>query len=103
MSFLPPAPTFGPGGVGDTDFASDPRLHFSKESNSWLFEDNEGNEMEWDMSKSAWVPVASCFGILATSLFSLHACQLDEEIVQSQQAAYSLPGVDENVCSFSIV
>jgi HIV Tat-specific factor 1 len=39
------------------DFANDPRLHFSRETNSWRFEDDDGTEMEWDVTKKAWVPV----------------------------------------------
>jgi HIV Tat-specific factor 1 len=39
------------------DFANDPRLHFSKETNTWRYEADDGTEKEWDTSKSIWVPV----------------------------------------------
>ena len=38
-------------------FADDPRLHFSKETNTWRYEADDGSEMEWDTSKNGWVPV----------------------------------------------
>jgi len=40
-------------------FASDERIHFSKESGTWRFEDEDGAEMEWDVAKGIWVPVVS--------------------------------------------
>ncbi|GJJ06061.1 hypothetical protein Clacol_000249 [Clathrus columnatus] len=60
-------------------FGDDERVHFSKESGTWRYEAEDGMEMEWDVSKSAWVPV------------------IDDDLVKAQQAAYSLPGVDESV------
>jgi len=47
----------------NVDFANDPRLHFSKESNTWVFEDDDGNEMEWDAAKGTWRAVASISSI----------------------------------------
>lgn len=38
-------------------FASDDRIHFSKATGTWQFEDEDGSEMEWDASKGAWVPL----------------------------------------------
>ena len=38
-------------------FATDPRIAFNKVTGKWEFEDDDGNEMEWDMVKNAWVPV----------------------------------------------
>ncbi|KAI0081898.1 hypothetical protein K474DRAFT_1655770 [Panus rudis PR-1116 ss-1] len=58
-------------------FADDPRIHFDKTSGTWKFEDDDGTEMEYDTAKGSWVPV------------------LDEDLVKAQQAAYSVPGVDE--------
>ncbi|KAF8492298.1 hypothetical protein JB92DRAFT_3003401 [Gautieria morchelliformis] len=58
-------------------FASDDRIHFSKTTGTWQFEGDDGTEMEWDASKGAWVPL------------------VDEDLVKAQQAAYSVPGVDE--------
>ena len=40
-------------------FAEDPRIHFDRQSGTWRFEDDDGNEMEYDATKGAWVPVVS--------------------------------------------
>ncbi|CAE6452846.1 unnamed protein product [Rhizoctonia solani] len=58
-------------------FASDPRIHFSKETGAWHFEADDGKEMRWDASKNVWVEV------------------VDDDLVKAQQAAYSVEGVDE--------
>ncbi|GJE94495.1 RRM domain-containing protein [Phanerochaete sordida] len=58
-------------------FADDPRVHFDRQAGTWRFEDDDGNEMEYDAAKGAWVPV------------------LSEDLLKAQQAAYSVPGVDE--------
>jgi HIV Tat-specific factor 1 len=46
------APTAAPPGA-------DERMYFSREAGTWRFEDDDGNEMEYDASKAAWVPVVS--------------------------------------------
>ena len=57
MSAVHP-PTAGSSAEAQAEaFASDPRIYFSKETNTWLFEDDNGQEMEYDTSKGAWVPV----------------------------------------------
>ena len=38
-------------------FAADDRIHFDKTSGTWRYEDDDGNEMEYDAAKGAWVPV----------------------------------------------
>ncbi|KAH8083783.1 hypothetical protein BXZ70DRAFT_900532 [Cristinia sonorae] len=58
-------------------FATDDRIHFDKASGSWRFEDDDGNEFEYDAAKGAWVSL------------------VDEDLVRAQQAAYSVAGVDE--------
>ncbi|KDN49824.1 hypothetical protein RSAG8_01889, partial [Rhizoctonia solani AG-8 WAC10335] len=58
-------------------FASDPRIHFSKETGAWHFEADDGKEMQWDAIKNVWVEV------------------VDDELVKAQQAAYAIEGVDE--------
>ncbi|CAE6508648.1 unnamed protein product [Rhizoctonia solani] len=58
-------------------FASDPRIHFSKETGAWHFEADDGQEMQWDANKNVWVEV------------------VDDEMVKAQQAAYAIEGVDE--------
>ena len=42
-------------------FAADPRVFFNKVSGTWQFEDDNGQEMEWDTGKGAWVPLVSSF------------------------------------------
>ncbi|KAG1766945.1 hypothetical protein EDD22DRAFT_978300 [Suillus occidentalis] len=58
-------------------FANDDRIHFSRETETWRLENEDGTELEFDSVKGAWVPV------------------LDEELIKKQQAAYSVAGVDE--------
>ncbi|CAE7204920.1 unnamed protein product [Rhizoctonia solani] len=58
-------------------FASDPRIHFSKETGAWHFEADDGKEMQWDAAKNVWVEV------------------VDDEMVKAQQAAYAIEGVGE--------
>lgn len=66
-------------------FASDPRIHFSKESQTWQYEADDGKEMEWDPVKGVWVEI------------------VDEEMLKAQQAAYAVAGVDEEVsCDLTI-
>ncbi|TCD64161.1 hypothetical protein EIP91_004474 [Steccherinum ochraceum] len=58
-------------------FASDPRIHFDRSAGSWRFEDDNGNEFEYDAAKGSWVSL------------------VDEDLLKAQQAAYSVAGVDE--------
>ncbi|CAL1707081.1 unnamed protein product [Somion occarium] len=58
-------------------FASDERIHFDRTSGTWKFEDDDGHELEYDVTKGAWIPL------------------VDEDLVKAQQAAYSIAGVDE--------
>jgi hypothetical protein len=46
------------------DFSSDPRIHFNTVSKKWEFEDDDGNEMQWDEGKHAWVPIVSPLTII---------------------------------------
>ncbi|KAG9316468.1 hypothetical protein JVU11DRAFT_2504 [Chiua virens] len=71
MSNLPPpaAPT--------NLFAADDHVHFSTETETWRYEQEDGTELEYDKTKSQWVPV------------------VDEDLLRKQQAAYSVAGVDE--------
>ncbi|CDZ97859.1 Transcription elongation factor TAT-SF1 [Phaffia rhodozyma] len=66
------------GATSNAAFSTDPRVHFSRLSGKWEFEDDDGNEFEWSEVVNSWVPI------------------LDEEIIKAQQAAYSVAGVDEN-------
>ena len=38
-------------------FSTDPRIAFNKVTGKWEFENDDGNEMEWDTVKNAWVPI----------------------------------------------
>ncbi|PPR07381.1 hypothetical protein CVT26_013697 [Gymnopilus dilepis] len=78
MSAPPPSPAAGSSAeVQAAAFADDPRIYFSKATNTWRFEQDDGSELEFDAAKNAWIPV------------------VDEETISRQQAAYSVPGVDE--------
>jgi hypothetical protein len=37
----------------------DERMYFSRETGTWRLEGDDGNEMEYDTAKAAWVPVVS--------------------------------------------
>ncbi|ODO01640.1 hypothetical protein I350_06464 [Cryptococcus amylolentus CBS 6273] len=56
-------------------FEQDPRVSFDKTTQKWQYED-EGLEFEWN--GKVWVSI------------------VDEELLKAQQAAYSVPGVDES-------
>ncbi|KAG7449537.1 uncharacterized protein BT62DRAFT_985135 [Guyanagaster necrorhizus] len=78
VPLLPPSAAAGSSqAVQAAAFADDPRVYFSKESNKWHFEQDDGTELEYDVAKGSWVPM------------------LDEDLVKQQQAAYSVSGVDE--------
>lgn len=42
-----------------TAFASEPRIHFSTVTRRWTFEDDDGDEWEYDAAKAVWVHVVS--------------------------------------------
>lgn len=53
------APAAGPSAGGAApNFADDPRVHYDRTSGTWKLEDEDGNEMEYEMEKGVWVPVA---------------------------------------------
>lgn len=56
MSNIPPSAT---GGSSLDLFAADDRVHFSTETGTWRFEQEDGNELEYDTAKSQWLPVVS--------------------------------------------
>ena len=45
--------------VGELSFAEDPRAFYNKETETWRLEDDDGNELEYDQVKGAWVPLVS--------------------------------------------
>lgn len=58
-------------------FSADPRYHFDRPSGTWRFENDDGDELEYDEQKQVWKAV------------------VDDDLVKAQQAAYSIAGVDE--------
>ncbi|KAF8829254.1 hypothetical protein F5051DRAFT_320328 [Lentinula edodes] len=81
MSSFPPPPPVAAGSSASAQaaaFSTDQRIYFSKESNTWRYEEEDGAEMEFDAVKGLWVPL------------------IDEDLVKAQQAAYSIAGVDES-------
>lgn len=62
--------------------AAHANMHFDTQTGKWMYENTEtGQEYEWNTVANAWAPVA------------------DEEELKKQQAAYSVAGVDEEVCA----
>ncbi|GAA5908516.1 hypothetical protein JCM8208_002652 [Rhodotorula glutinis] len=57
--------------------AAAPEPYFDRNEGKWMCEDANGNELEWDQGRNAWMPA------------------LTDEVVKQQQAAYSVAGVDE--------
>ena len=47
----------GPGPAPTGAVGTDERVHFDRQTGKWTFEDDDGNEMEWDIKTNAWVPV----------------------------------------------
>ncbi|TFL04728.1 hypothetical protein BDV98DRAFT_562743 [Pterulicium gracile] len=60
-------------------FSADHRVYFSKETNTWRVEEEDGSELEYDNTAGKWKPV------------------IDDDLISKQQAAYSMEGVDETV------
>ncbi|PSS37812.1 hypothetical protein PHLCEN_2v280 [Hermanssonia centrifuga] len=46
-------------------FADDPRIHFDRTAGTWRLEDDDGNEMEYDAAKGAWVSLTPAAPVLA--------------------------------------
>ena len=58
MSAAPPSAAAGASAEAQAaPFATDPRVHFSQVTKRWAFEDDDGNEYEYDAAKGAWVLV----------------------------------------------
>ena len=56
------SPSAGAGASAEAQaaaFASDPRIHFSRETGRWAYEDDDGNEFEYDGVKGVWIAVVS--------------------------------------------
>jgi HIV Tat-specific factor 1 len=72
------------------------RIYFSKTSNTWRLEQDDGTELEYDSAKSSWVPLVSGVSLLRRPAIP-ECSQVDEDLISRQQAAYSVAGVDEEV------
>ncbi|KAL3480148.1 hypothetical protein BJX99DRAFT_35712 [Aspergillus californicus] len=61
-----------------SEFDSDPRISFSKLDNKFILETDDGQEYSFDTIMNRWIPT------------------VDEDLLQQQQEAYKVHGVDEN-------
>lgn len=61
------------------EFDSDDRISFSKLDNKFLLVQEDGTEFEFDNGLKRWVPI------------------LDEALLEEQQKAYKVEGVDDEV------
>ncbi|KAF2430541.1 putative nuclear mRNA splicing factor-associated protein [Tothia fuscella] len=61
----------------EAEFGNDDRISFSKLDNKFILEDDDGSEWGFDANIGKWVPV------------------VDEALLQQQQQAYAVEGVDE--------
>jgi HIV Tat-specific factor 1 len=94
----------------ESDFGSDTRISYSKVDQKFILEDDDGSEWEFDASLGKWMPSVSATpstapSILHPPILSVKPCaelitllrlQVDEGLLQQQQQAYAVPGVDEN-------
>ncbi|KAG0171699.1 hypothetical protein DFQ28_000718 [Apophysomyces sp. BC1034] len=60
------------------DFSSDPRMNFNDETEKWSYVGDDGVSYEYDEKVGAWFPM------------------YNPELIQSQQSAYAVEGVDES-------
>ncbi|PYH44418.1 U2 snRNP complex subunit CUS2 [Aspergillus saccharolyticus JOP 1030-1] len=61
-----------------SEFDSDPRISFSKLDNKFILETDDGQEYEYDTALKRWIPT------------------VDDDLLQKQQEAYKVQGVDED-------
>ena len=54
---LPTASSSSTATAGSVSFTEDPRAFYDKETATWRLEDDDGNELEYDQVKGAWVPL----------------------------------------------
>jgi HIV Tat-specific factor 1 len=92
----------------ESDFGSDTRISYSKVDEKFILEEEDGSEWEFDASLGKWMPSVSYSYSLPPSsshILSIQPCaelitllrlQVDEGLLQQQQQAYAVPGVDEN-------
>ncbi|RAK78274.1 U2 snRNP complex subunit CUS2 [Aspergillus fijiensis CBS 313.89] len=61
-----------------SEFDSDPRISFSKLDDKFILETDDGQEYEYDTALKRWIPT------------------VDDDLLQKQQEAYKVHGVDED-------
>ncbi|GAC99344.1 potential spliceosome factor [Pseudozyma hubeiensis SY62] len=91
--------------------SEDPRVYLDRLSGNWRYEDDEGDEWEWqpfvqhsrpavdpgETEEESSTTSASTFKASTSSLPSGHWVKvLDDDLIRAQQAAYSVEGVDES-------
>lgn len=64
--------------IDPADFDADDRVSYSKLDNKFLLVQEDGTEFEFDDAIKRWIPV------------------VDEALMEEQQKAYAVQGVDEN-------
>ena len=64
--------------IDPTEFDADDRISYSKLDNKFLLVQEDGTEFEFDDAIKRWIPV------------------VDEALLEEQQRAYAMQGVDEN-------
>lgn len=52
-------------------FADDPHVHFDRQAGAWRFEDDDGNELEYDAAKGAWVSLVRPAHFIIARILSL--------------------------------
>ncbi|KAF8320886.1 hypothetical protein DL93DRAFT_2216348 [Clavulina sp. PMI_390] len=62
--------------LDSASFADDPHIHWDGNAKKWLYEKEDGSELEFNETTREWVPTY-------------------ESLLRAQQAAYSIAGVDE--------
>ena len=78
MSTQPlPPPSAGANSTPESQaalFASDPRIHYSRESGTWRLEHEDGSELEYDAAKGTWVALVGT-SYIASKLTRWHSGQ----------------------------
>ncbi|KKK17135.1 nuclear mRNA splicing factor-associated protein [Aspergillus rambellii] len=91
-----------------SEFDSDPRISFSKLDDKFILETDDGHEYSYDSVLKRWIPTlewlslhgfwvvreTDCMG--GASFAPVVVLQVDQDLLQQQQEAYRVQGVDEN-------
>lgn len=43
------------------DFENDDHVHFDTVTQKWIYENDDGTEMQWDTQNNIWIPVVRSF------------------------------------------